>query len=90
MFAGTCGVAARVRLAEPILVDSSDPEQELELVPQVRPHHLRAVRRDRERHLVLRERANVIAHGVLVGERLGEEFEVGRISSVIPWPRSTP
>ena len=51
-------VAARVRLAEPVLVERADPEQELELVPEVRAHHLRAVRRDRERHLVLDERAN--------------------------------
>ena len=66
-------MAACVRLAEPVLVESADPEQELELVPQVRPHHLRAVRRDRERHLVLGERANDVAHGVLVGQRLREE-----------------
>ena len=66
-------VPARVRLAELGLVERADPEQELELVAQVRPHHLRAVGRDRERHVVLDERPDGVAHGVLVRQRLREE-----------------
>src|SRR5262245_10211320 len=60
------GVAARVRLAELVLVERIDVEQELELVAQVRTHHLRPVGRDRERHLVLDERPQRVAHRSLV------------------------
>src|SRR5256885_11165331 len=50
-------VSASVRVSEAVFVERADPQQQLELVPQPRAHHLRPVRRDRERHLVLDERA---------------------------------
>src|SRR6476619_5759151 len=42
-----------VRRLRLILVEGANACQELELVAQVRPHHLGAVRRDRERHSVV-------------------------------------
>ena len=54
-------VAARVRLAELARVQGSDPAQEVELVAEVRAHHLRAVRRDRELHARVREGAERVA-----------------------------
>ena len=59
-------VPPRVRLAQPVLVERADPKQELELVAEVRAHHLRPVRRDRERHVVVGERPDRVADGVLV------------------------
>ena len=47
-------VPAPVRLGELVLVQRADAQQELELVAQVRPHHLRPVGRDRERDAVAR------------------------------------
>src|SRR5687767_9603192 len=41
-------VAAGVRLAQLVLVQSADPHEQLELVAEVRAHHLRPVGRDRE------------------------------------------
>ena len=63
----------RVRLAQLLLVEGADPEEQLELVAEVRPHHLRPVRRDREGDLVLDERADRLADGVLVRKRLREQ-----------------
>src|SRR5262245_53940559 len=71
------GVTARVRLAELVLVECLDAEEELELVAQMRPHHLRPVRRDRERHLVLDERPQRVAYRRLVGQRLRQEVRRG-------------
>ena len=61
-------MAPRVRARDALLVERADPVQELELVAQVRPHHLRPVRRDRERDLVLDEPVERLADGVLVSE----------------------
>ena len=58
-------------------VERADPLQQLELVAQVRAHHLRAVRRDRERDAVLDEGAERVADRVLVGERLREQVRRG-------------
>lgn len=54
-------VASSVRFAELLLVERADPAQELELVAEVRPHHLWAVGRDRERHVVVDERPERLA-----------------------------
>ena len=66
-------MAARVCLLEPVLVERTDPVDECELVAKVRPHHLGAVGRDRERDAVLDEAPERLADIVLVGERLGQE-----------------
>src|SRR5439155_25407969 len=66
-------VAAGVRLAQLVLVERADPQQELDLVAEVRTHHLGPVGGDRERDAVVRERAERVAHRVLVRERLGEQ-----------------
>src|SRR4029079_12325268 len=73
-------MAARVRLAKLVLVEGVDVEEELELVAQVRPHQLRPVGRDRERHLVLDERPQGVAYSRLVRQSFREE--VGRRPSL--------
>src|SRR5581483_6901285 len=50
-------VPARVRLVQLVLRERADAQKHVELVTQVCPHHLRAVRRDREADAVLDERA---------------------------------
>ena len=50
------------------VVEGADPLEELELVAEVGPHHLRPVRGDRERDAVLDEGADRGADCVLVGE----------------------
>src|SRR3954466_6036295 len=63
-------VAPLVRRAQLRLLECADPEEELELVPEVGVHHLGTVRCDRELHAVLDERAEDLAHRVLAAERL--------------------
>src|SRR5438270_3871799 len=53
----TCVVPTGVRVTEPLFVERVDTQQQLELVPQACPHHLRPVGGDRERHVVRDERA---------------------------------
>src|SRR3954471_6303808 len=55
-------VPAPVRLVDLVLVEGADPQEQLELVAQVRPHHLWPVGGDRERDAVLDERAEGGAH----------------------------
>ena len=62
-------MAARVRSREAVLVERSDPVEKLELVAKVRPHHLRPVRGDRERHVVLDEPVERLADGPSVSEQ---------------------
>ena len=81
-------VPAGIRLAQLLLVERADAAEELELVAQVRPHHLRAVRGDREGDAVLDEAADRLPHRLLVRQRLGQEFEVGQISRTIPRSRN--
>jgi hypothetical protein len=71
------------RLAELRLIDRADPGQELELVPQVRAHHLRAVGRDRERHPVLDEAREVSRTASSSASAFVSRFEVGQSSSTI-------
>src|SRR5262245_39352044 len=59
-------VAARVRLFELLLRQRADPQQQVELVAEVRTHHLRPVRGDREDDAVADERAEDVPHLVLV------------------------
>jgi hypothetical protein len=69
-FGGKAGCDRARSPAELAVVESPDPAQPLELVAQVRSHHLRPVGRDRERHAVVHERAEGVAHDVLFRERL--------------------
>ena len=64
---------ARSPRRAPSCVERAGAEQELELVAEVRPHHLRPVRRDREADAVLDERAEDVADRVLVGQRLRQQ-----------------
>src|SRR5204862_1296483 len=64
---------ARVGGAKLVLGERTDPLEQLELVAQVRAHHLGAVRRDGERDAVLDEGAEGVTHGRLVRERLREQ-----------------
>src|SRR5262245_22571988 len=48
-------VTAGVRLAQLGLVERADPPQQLELVAEMRAHHLGPVGRDREAHAVVDE-----------------------------------
>src|SRR3954468_7375314 len=66
-------VPARVRLVQFLLIERPDPEQQLELVAEVRSHHLRAVGGDREAHAALDERAERAPHRRLVRERLRQQ-----------------
>src|SRR5581483_8584331 len=70
-------VPAGVRVCELVLGQRTDPKQELELVAQVRSHHLRAVRGDRERDAVVHEPANRLPHRVLARERLRQQVRRG-------------
>src|SRR5207247_9699556 len=72
-----CLVAVPVRLNQLVLVEGADPPQQLELVAQVRPHHLRAVRGDREGHSVLDEGPERLTDGVLVRESAREQVRRG-------------
>src|ERR687887_1663248 len=49
--------------------EGADVEQELKLVSQMRPHHLRPVRGDRERHLAVDEYCDRVPQRVLIRER---------------------
>src|SRR4051812_26215036 len=60
-------VATRVGLLELLLRQRTGPQQQVELVAEVRPHHLRPVRGDREEDSVVDERAEDIPNRVLVG-----------------------
>src|SRR6185437_581244 len=66
-------VPPRVRLAQLVLVEGADAQEQVELVAQVRAHHLGPVGGDREADTGIDERAEGEAHGRLVGERLGQE-----------------
>src|SRR4029079_2486998 len=55
-------VAACVRSREALLVEGPDPVEKVELVAEVRPHHLGPVGGDRERHLVLDEPGERLQH----------------------------
>src|SRR6266511_3128738 len=66
-------VPAPVRVREFLVVQGADATQKLELVTQVCPHHLRAVRGDRELDAVLDERTERVADGVLGRECLGQQ-----------------
>src|SRR5262245_39024984 len=66
-------VPARVGLAELVLVECADAQEEVELVAQVGAHHLRPVRCDRESDAGLDERTEGEADGRLVGECLRQE-----------------
>src|SRR5207302_5747350 len=70
-------VAACIGVFELLLRQRADSEQQVELVAEVRPHHLRPVRGDREEDAVLDERAEDVPHRVLVGQRLREEVRSG-------------
>src|ERR671919_2866985 len=50
-------------------LERSDLEQQRELVPQVRLHHLRAVGGDRERHAPVGERPHRLPQSILVSQR---------------------
>ena len=71
------GVAAGVRLAQLVRVERADALEQLELVPEVRSHHLRPVRRDRERDAVVDEGAEGRADRLLVGQRLRQQVRGG-------------
>src|ERR671931_1051550 len=68
------GVGALVDLAELVFVERADAEEELQLVPKVRTHHLRTIRRDGEGNAALDETPDRRAHGLLVGERLRQQI----------------
>ena len=70
-------MAASVGGAELVFVGGADPQQQLELVAEVGSHHLRAVRGHRERHIVLAEGAEHVAHLVLARQRPGEQGRGG-------------
>src|SRR5439155_9660300 len=72
-----CLVAVPVCLSQLVLVEGADPLQQLELVAQVRPHHLRPVRGDREGDSVLDEGAEGLANGVLVRQGPREQVRGG-------------
>src|SRR5581483_8556975 len=67
-------VAARVRRAGLVLRERADARQQLEFVLQMRAHHLRAVRRDRERDARVDEGAERVANLGLVGQGLREQI----------------
>jgi hypothetical protein len=77
-------VPAPVRLAQLLLVDGADLEQELELAAEMGAHHLRAVGRDRERDAVLGEGAEVSRTASSSGSTSVSRFEVGQSSNTIP------
>src|ERR671936_25649 len=58
-------VTAAVGFRQLVLVQRRDAAQEIELVAEVRPHHLGAIGRDGERHAVVDERAEGLAHRFL-------------------------
>src|SRR5262249_21571175 len=66
-------VTARVRLFELLLRQRADPQQQVELVAEVRAHHFRAVRGDREEDAAVDERPKDVPHFVLVAKCLREE-----------------
>ena len=72
-------------------VERADPREELELVAEVRTHHLGAVRGDREGDAVLDERAECVAHsGPRPASAFVSRLDVGQISSTMPASRSRP
>src|SRR5262249_10837497 len=70
-------VPAVVRGGQFLLVERTNPAQQLELVAKVGAHHLRTVRCDRERDAVVDERPERVPHGVLVRKRLRQEVRRG-------------
>ena len=56
---------------------AADAQKQLELVAQVRPHHLGPVRGDREGDAAVGERPDRVAERVLVGERAREQVRGG-------------
>jgi len=66
-------VTAAIGLRELLLVQRTDSAQQLELVLQVRAHHLRAIRCDRERNTRVDERSERVPHGFLVRQRLRQQ-----------------
>src|SRR5919108_778749 len=66
-------VTPTVRFRQLILVDSSDPEQQLELVSEMRTHHLRTVGRDREGDALLRKGSEGLPYCVLIRQRLRQQ-----------------
>ena len=62
-------VSALIRLGELLLVECLDASKQVELVAQVRAHHLRAVGRDCELDAGVDERPECVPYGVLVSKR---------------------
>ena len=83
-------MAALVRLVQLGLIECADAEEQVELVAEVRSHHLRAVGRDRELHSVLDERAECSRTASSPASAFVRRFEVGQISSVTSASRSAP
>ena len=77
-------VAARVHRAEVSLRKRAGAQQQLELVAQVRPHHLGPVRGNREGDAAVGERPDRVAESVFVGERAREQVRGGQISRTVP------
>ncbi len=65
---------APVGLLELVSVERTDAPKQLELVAEVRPHHLGAVGRDREAHVAAAERADGVSQRVLVRKRARQEI----------------
>ena len=70
-------------------VERADPLEQLELVAEMRAHHLRAVGGDRERDAVVDEGAERRADRSSSASAFVSRFEVGQISSTIPASRSS-
>ncbi len=82
-------MAAGVRLAQLGRVERADPLEQLELVAEMRAHHLRAVGRDRERDAVVDEGAEASRESpASSASAFVRRFEVGQISSTISASRS--
>src|SRR5437763_6492846 len=67
-------VATAVRLAQLVLFQRADAAQQVELVTQMRAHHLGPVRRDRELHAVREERPERLAYRFLVRQCTREQI----------------
>src|ERR687888_276386 len=66
-------VPTPIRGRQLVLVERSDSAQKLELVTEMRPHHLRAVRGDRELHFGIDECTERVPDRLLVRERLRQK-----------------
>src|SRR5207249_3267606 len=64
---------ALVRDRQVFALQCADPDEQLELVAKMRPHHLRPVGGDRERDAVVEESAEGVTQGVLRLESLGQQ-----------------